>query len=534
MQILRMCALCEGDMRIFDLLQRHKAATTYVVAVVFAFCVVPTFISYKPYVFRWDDAEYLQRSIDVSRAFWSGNVHGLGAAMVSKRPPAMTLLGLPWGPLTSWNSAGKCFITLAAVISLLSALCLYLLFRIGVRPLFLVLASLCVAASLGPFPGGESTRVDATAFAADSLLAWISLAAVLLIPYEARVNCASIKSSISRGFLWAAILSLGAITKISFFYFIVLIAPTLFVIRLRRVGLRGALAALIAFASLSTPVAIYLLHWGRSAFENGGASSFGQVAGLYKVPILPFLSESIRLSPGLIPSLLFIAFGLVYCVIKGRRTVLGPDLLALLITIVFGIIALASPNRQIRYAFPAVVAPPFLIAILLSFKADPISDRPAALAAGLVFLGLLIAGVPTEHRPDRQSINRSEAALTQAVNCNARSIILATDSPTLNMDLMDLAREFWTKPSPVNVSTLAYQAMFGAPIKEDLHAIDEADEVVFQDRKELSPPFTNARVSEYEQYVRQAGYVPVNVGEDLRVYSKRCEPSPGESQKVSK
>ena len=47
-------------------------------------------------------------------------------------------------------------------------------------------------------------------------------------------------------------------------------------------------------------------------------------------------------------------------------------------------------------------------------------------------------------RPDRQSINRSEAALTQAVNCNARSIILATDSPTLNMDLMDLAREFWT------------------------------------------------------------------------------------------
>ena len=179
--------------------------------------------------------------------------------------------------------------------------------------------------------------------------------------------------------------------------------------------------------------------WGRSAFENGGASSFGQVAGLYKVPILPFLSESIRLSPGLIPSLLFIAFGLVYCVNKGRRAVLGPDFLALLITIVFGISALASLNRQIRYAFPAVVAPPFLIAILLYFKADPISDRPAALAAGLVFLGLLIAGVPTEHRPDRQSINRSEAALTQAANCNARSIILATDSLTLNMDLMDLA-----------------------------------------------------------------------------------------------
>src|SRR6202044_935243 len=109
------------------------------------------------------------------------------------------------------------------VISFLSALCLYFLLRIGVRPLFLLLASLCVAASLGPFAGGESTRVDATAFAADNLLAWISLAAVLLISYEARSRCGSTKSSILGGFLWGALLSLGAMTKISFFYFIVLI-----------------------------------------------------------------------------------------------------------------------------------------------------------------------------------------------------------------------------------------------------------------------------------------------------------------------
>ncbi len=518
----------------FDILHKHKAATTYVVAIAFAFCVAPTFISYKPYVFRWDDAEYFQRSIEVSRAFWSGNVHRLGVAMVSNRPPAMTLLGLPWGALISWNSAGKCFVTLAAVISFLSALCLYFLLRIGVRPLFLLLASLCVAASLGPFAGGESTRVDATAFAADNLLAWISLAAVLLISYEARSRCGSTKSSILGGFLWGALLSLGAMTKISFFYFIVLIVPTLFVIRFRRVGLRGALTALIAFASLSLPFAIYLLHWGRSAFQNGGASSFGQVAGLYKVPLLPFLDESIRLSPGLIPSLLFIAVALVYLVIKRRRTLLGPDLLALLITMGFGVIALASPNRQIRYAFPAVVALPFLIAILLSFKADPISGRQAALAAGLVFLGLLIAGVPTEHRPDRQSISRSEAALAQAADCNAKSILLATDSPTLNMDLMDLAREFWTNKNPVDVGTLAYQAMFGAPISQDFHAIDKTDQVVFQDTKELNPPFTNARVSEYEQYVRQAEYVPVNVGSDLRVYSKRCGLSLDEAQRASK
>ena len=154
------------------------------VAALFAFCVAPTFISYQPYLFAWDDADYLARAIAVSRAFWSGNIHGLGA-MVSIRPPAMTWLGLPWGPLTSWEAAGKCFITLGAVISLLVALCLYLLQRIGVRPFFLVAASVCVLASLGPLrpnlpeanPGGHwilakseytlDTHLWATAFMTD-------------------------------------------------------------------------------------------------------------------------------------------------------------------------------------------------------------------------------------------------------------------------------------------------------------------------------------------------------------------------------
>src|SRR5271165_590921 len=140
-----------------------------VAAAIFALCVGPTFISYQPYVFRWDDSDYLQRSIAVSRAFWSGNVHGLGAAMVSIRPPAMTLLGLPWGPLASWDAAGKCFITLAAAISLLAAACLYMLLRIGVKPFFLIVASACLVASLGPYPRGGTVHAVATAFMADSL-----------------------------------------------------------------------------------------------------------------------------------------------------------------------------------------------------------------------------------------------------------------------------------------------------------------------------------------------------------------------------
>ena len=361
----------EGYRQVLDILGKAKCL---VPSALFAFCGAPTFISYQPYLFRWDDADHLQRSIAVSQAFWSGNVSGLGAAMVSNKPPAMTLLGLPWGPLTSWDAAGKCFVTLAAMISLLAASCLYLLLRIGVKPFFLVIASLCVLASIGPYPPGATAHVHATAFLGDSLFAWTTLAAVLLIPYEASTPCPSIRGAVLRGILWGSILSLGAMTKTNFFYFIVFIVPTLFLIRLHHGGLRRALAALIAFACWSAPSAIYLVRWGRPAFLNGKTSSFGRLADFYYTPLLQFLGNTIGESPGLLLSFVLTAAALTYLVIK-KRIILGPDFL-------------------------------------------------------------------------------------------------------------------------------------------------------FQDRDALSPLFTNQRASEYERYVRQGGYVPIRVGDDVSVYSMRCYSRP--------
>lgn len=503
-----------------------------VVAAIFAICIAPTFISYQPYVFTWDDSDYLQMSIGVSQAFWSGSVHGvahlraIGAAMYSFRPPAMTLLGLPWGPLATWDAAGKCFITLAAVISLLAASCFYLLLRIGVKPLFLVIASVCAVASIGPYPAGASLHLSATAFLADSLFAWTTLAALLLIPYEARTYGPSILGAVVRGILWGSILSLGMMTKANFLYFIVLIVPTLFVIRLRHCGLRTAFAALIALAGWSAPATLYLVRHGRPAFENGKASSFGHVADFYYKPLLQVLANALRESPGLVLSFVLAAAALVYLVIKKRTFVREPDFLALLIMIGFGIVVLASSNRQLRYALPAIVALPFLIGILMSGKGHPVTGRSAALAAGLVFCSLLAAGVPTRHRADRQqSLGKCDAVLAETATCNAKRILLATDSPTLNGHLMGLAIAVSGSGASVQMDTLADKAMSGVPIEEDFREIRESDQVVFQDKDALSPPFKNQRVSEYERYTRQqGGYVPIRVGRDVSVYSMRCTP----------
>jgi len=97
--------------------RRYAGPTNWILVALFSLCAGSTFISYGPYQFNgWDDAEYFGRSIAASRALWSGDIEGLHAAMVSIRPPAMTLLGLPWGRLQSWDSAGKCFITLGAIV----------------------------------------------------------------------------------------------------------------------------------------------------------------------------------------------------------------------------------------------------------------------------------------------------------------------------------------------------------------------------------------------------------------------------------
>ena len=106
-------------------------------------------------------------------------------------------------------------------------------------------------------------------------------------------------------------------------------------------------------------------------------------------------------------------------------------------------------------------------------------------------------------------------------------VILATDSPTLNVGLLQLAIEVSPSRAPIKmdqVSTLAYKVMNGVPIEEDFRAISEADQVVFQDKNRFSPPFTNQRVSKYEQYVRHAGYVPIRIGDNVSVYSMHCRP----------
>jgi hypothetical protein len=497
---------------------------------VFAVCVAPTLVSYEPYLFAWDDSDYLWRSIAVSKAFWLGHRHELGIAMRSIRPPVMTLLGLPWGPLASWDAAGKCFITLTALTALLVACCLFLLLRVGVKPLYLTIASLCAFAALGPYPKGSQAHFEATGFLADSLFAWNALAAILLIPYEATSEACSTRDDVVRGLLWGVIFSMGAITKVSFLYFIGLVIPVLFIIRARRRGLRSALVSLVSLTACSLPVAIYWLRYGLPTLKNGWAASFGHDAPLYDVPLWQFLGATVRDSPGLLLSGAFAIACIGYWAIKRRDLTWDINLIPLLITMVYFVISLASANRELRYSYVGIIGPPFLLAILMSGKTRGLSRGSATIAAALVFCYLVVASIPTLNRADRRSIARSEAVLTEAARSNSKRILLATDSPSLNLSLMTVAIEVSPSRPIVATDTLAWRAAIGSPIEDDFREIRGSDLIVFQSTEALDPPFTNQRVPEYEEYTKQhISNVPIKVVGDIRFYLANRLASAGSS-----
>jgi hypothetical protein len=273
----------------------------------------------------------------------------------------------------------------------------------------------------------------------------------------------------------------------------------------------------------SAASALYLVRYGRLAFDQAKAASFGGLTGFYHVPLSQFLIKLIRESPGLGFSVLLMAAALLYVVFKGKLLQSWPEVAALLITLGFLIIVLASPSKQNRYLFPAIVALPFLLAILVSRQRESApapSHALAALAAILVFVGLVLAALPTRHRADWQSLSRAEAVLTQAAQCNAKRIVLATDSPTLNIYLLALDLEF--SGSGASATTLAYQAVSGVPIEDDFRAMSESDMVVFQDARHINPKFSNQRVPEYEGYIRRHGSDAIRVGDDISIYSPSC------------
>ena len=68
-------------------------------------------------------------------------------------------------------------------------------------------------------------------------------------------------------------------------------------------------------------------------------------------------------------------------------------------------------------------------------KDSPAPRGIAIVAAALVLLAFLAAGVPTRNLADRASLSRCDAVVSLATRFDAKRVVLATDSVTLNINL---------------------------------------------------------------------------------------------------
>ena len=102
---------------------------------------------------------------------------------------------------------------------------------------------------------------------------------------------------------------------------------------------------------------------------------------------------------------------------------------------------------------------------------------------------------------------------------DAKHVLLATDSSTLNLPLLKVAVELSAWPS-IETQSLGWRAISGVPIEDDFRTIRESDLIVFQHNGGLDVPFTNSRVPDYEQYTRQhSSNSQVKVVDDISIYS---------------
>ncbi len=208
-----------------------------------------------------------------------------------------------------------------------------------------------------------------------------------------------------------------------------------------------------------------------------------------------------------------------YLIAKRRDLLWGACVLPILILIGYCTICLASSNREIRFLLPGIIAFPFLIAILIFAKGQRYSRKASLMTAALLLCVLVLAAIPMRHRPNRECLSGSDAVLTYAAQCNAKRVLLATDSSSLNDALMRVVIEVSPSRPPVETATLSWSAGFGRPIEDDFHDIRESDLVVFQNNEALDSSFTNRRVSEYEQCTRQRfGDAPIKVVDGIRIY----------------
>lgn len=458
------------------------------------FLVAPSVVNYTPYPMAWDDVYFLHRAACFHDAVYRLDLRGMAECYsILSKSPVMTFFMLPWGPAAS----GEPGVPLALLsLAILIWIFVVLIYRAAVASGASVwaLTAAAMAVWLNPFIG-----MYGGSFLSDMLVSWCTLLLVLLIPLELSTHPGSASQDVKRGLLWGFVITVGVLAKVTFIFFLAVTGAAVLWIRFRRQGVRCCARAAATALICSLPAALIWALFGRNFISHATGFSFGGLSKFYAVEggtPLGYLKDYLsNCSWACLPMLAVI----VYFFWRLRRS---EDKLLRLLPLGLMVFYLAlcafSPNGDFRFALPVMIGLPFVLAVV------PAGGKDAVPGAALIGYGLLagvLCAIPMLGRADLAPVRYAERLLQTIGKPNTR-ILLATESPQLNIETFLLAKQFLgSRAAAVRVDTLVYDALNGRSIYDSYHRMESADYILFH-KPPLStePKWANAHAAEFYKY----------------------------------
>ncbi len=248
----------------------------WIPAVAFLFLISRSVVGYSEYLVTWDDAYLFHRALCFHNAVYTFDLKAMFScyAILSKSP-IMTVVTLPWGAAASGEGAiSLCLVSLALLTWIVALLSYRAALSSGASPWMMAAAALSVW--WNPFLASYGGT-----FLSDMLLAWTVLLTLLLIPLELATDPQGLVRDVMRGVLWGFVFNVGALTKVTYGYFLVPVVAVVISIRLRRCGMRSLLATVAATLICLTPSILIWSLFGRNFLQHAVDASFGGMTAFY-------------------------------------------------------------------------------------------------------------------------------------------------------------------------------------------------------------------------------------------------------------
>ena len=453
----------------------------WIPAVAFFFLISRSVVAYSNYPPTWDDLYLLHRAICFHNAAYRLNLKAMFSCYGTlSKSPIMTVMTLSWGAAASGETAIPLgLLSLALLIWIVALLAHRAAVSSGASPW--VMAAAAASIWFNPFLAS-----NAGAFLSDMLLAWAVLLTLLLIPLELATEPRGWVHDVLRGALWGFVFNIGALTKVTFGFFLIPVVAAVMYIRLRRCGMRSLLATVAATLICLAPSLLVWLLFGRHFLQHAVDASFGGMTAFYSAEALGwkgYLRQYAALCAyGLTPLVFLTAYFI--------RRVLRCDhkwLRILPVTLILGYLGLCavSSNHDYRFAIPVMIALPLLCAAVPAGLPGKRAEPGMPLYVSLLLAGILIS-IPMVGRPDLTYI-RYAGALLDRIHRPGAVILIATDDPHLNVETFLLAAEVRSGLG-LNIGTLVYDIVLGHPLDYSLHRMDSADYILFKKGELMADP----------------------------------------------